>query len=153
MPQKNNPDAVIPQLHNAYANRFRNAVDTIFSENENIELASQLRSNITRFATYKAHHVSSVLKNILNDKEIPLKDRNQYAKEALLTFKRHEDAEYTTAVARARTAKNFAGYFQQDNFTLFPNLKWLESRSVNKRPAHTVFLWTYLGKGRSLLAI
>ena len=136
---KKNTEAVIPQLHDAYANRFRNAVDAIFSENENIELASQLRSNITRFAAYKAHYVSTVLKKILNDNEIPVKDRDQQAKEALHTFKIHEDAEYTTAVARARTAKNFDSYFQPDNLRLFPNLKWLESRSVNKRVAHSVF--------------
>lgn len=136
---KNSTEAIIPQLHKSYVNKLRSSVDSIFTGNENLELASQLRSNITRFATYKAHYVSTVLKTILNDKEIPVKERDQYAKSALQTFKRHEDAEYTTAVARARTAKNFIGYFQQDNLRLFPNLRWLPSRSVNKRAAHEVF--------------
>lgn len=57
----------------------------------------------------------------------------------LHTFNRYQDAERSTATARARTAKQFEEFLQPDNVRLFPNLKWLPSRSADPRVSHTAF--------------
>lgn len=57
------------------------------------------------------------------------------------TFNRYQDAESSTATARARTAKQFEEYLQPDNVRLFPNLKWLPSRSADPRISHTAFYY------------
>lgn len=57
----------------------------------------------------------------------------------LRTFNRYQDVERSTATARARTAKQFEEFLQPDNVRLFPNLKWLPSRSANPRQTHTAF--------------
>ncbi len=70
---------------------------------------------------------------------MPLKEREQLARAVLHTFARYQDAERTTATARARTAKQFEQFMQPDNVRLFPNLKWLPSRSVDIRTTHREF--------------
>ena len=70
---------------------------------------------------------------------MPLKEREQLARAVLHTFARYQDAERTTASARARTAKQFEQFMQPDNVRLFPNLKWLPSRSVDIRTTHREF--------------
>lgn len=70
---------------------------------------------------------------------MPLKEREQLARAVLHTFARYQDAERTTATARARTAKQFEQFMQPDNVRLFPNLKWLPSRSVDPRATHVPF--------------
>lgn len=63
------------------------------------------------------------------------------ARAVLHTFNRYQDAESSTATARARTAKQFEEYLQPDNVRLFPNLKWLPSRSADPRISHTAFYY------------
>ncbi len=58
---------------------------------------------------------------------------------ALRTFDIYQDAEYNTATARARTAKQFEQFMQKDNLELFPCLRWIPSRSANPRAEHTAF--------------
>lgn len=40
---------------------------------------------------------------------------------------------------RARTAKQFEEFMKPNNMRLFPNLKWLPSRSADPRQSHTAF--------------
>lgn len=58
---------------------------------------------------------------------------------ALRTFDIYQDAEYNTATARARTAKQFEQFMQKDNIELFPCLRWIPSRSANPRAEHMAF--------------
>lgn len=62
------------------------------------------------------------------------------AKAVLNTFNRYQAAEYNTATARARTAKQWTD-FNADPVSneLYPNLKWLPSRSANPREEHIPF--------------
>ena len=69
------------------------------------------------------------------------------AKRILRAFDRYQDAEYNTAVARSRTAKQFEEYMQPDNVRLFPNLKWLPSRSAAPRALHQTFYNRVWAKG------
>jgi hypothetical protein len=56
------------------------------------------------------------------------------------TFRRYQEVEYGAAIARSRTAKQWTD-FNADPVrnTLYPNLRWLPSRSVNQREEHQVF--------------
>ena len=56
-------------------------------------------------------------------------------------------AEYNTATARARTAKQWND-FNADPIAneLYPNLRWLPSRSANPREEHQAFYWLVLPK-------
>ena len=62
------------------------------------------------------------------------------AKAVLNTFNRYQAAEYNTATARARTAKQWTD-FNADPIAneLYPNLRWLPSRSANPREEHIPF--------------
>lgn len=64
---------------------------------------------------------------------------DRMARAVLNTFNRYQAAEYNTAVARARTAKQWQDFSQGDNMFLFPNLRWLPSRSANPREQHMPF--------------
>ena len=119
-----------------YGNSLRKGVRSVYADDSDNPLSHRLQANVSRFAAYKAYHVTSAVKAVLNDVEIPLKDREKYARETLKTFDRWHDTECNTTVARSRTAKQFAEYMQPDNLRLFPNLRWLPSRSVILRESH-----------------
>lgn len=114
-------------------------MDSVFTEDTNSGLSDCLRANVSRFAAYKAQYVETALKRALNDETIAEKDRPKFAKAVLRTFNRYQDAERSTATARARTAKQFEEFLQPNNLRLFPNLKWLPSRSAEPRQSHTAF--------------
>lgn len=68
-----------------------------------------------------------------------IQDKASAKKMALKLFDRWMDAEVNTATARARTAKQFEEFMQPDNVRLFPNLRWIASRSADPRVSHTKF--------------
>lgn len=56
------------------------------------------------------------------------------------TFNRYQAAEYTTCINRCRTAKQWIDFTSDpERNKLFPNLKWLESRSADQREEHQAF--------------
>jgi len=126
-------------LYQHYGSDFRSRIDSVFTEDTDTGLSDRLRANVSRFAAYKAQYVSAALQRALNDAETPEKDRPKFARAVLRTFSRYQDAERSTATARARTAKQFEEFLQPDNVRLFPNLKWLPSRSADPRVSHTAF--------------
>lgn len=54
-------------------------------------------------------------------------------------YNRYQAAEYNTAVARARTGKQWQQFSDDDNARLFPCIKWLPSRSATPREEHIPF--------------
>ena len=54
-------------------------------------------------------------------------------------FDQFQRTERNTAIARARTAVQFERFNQPDELRLFPNLRWLPSRSPEPRPSHMAF--------------
>lgn len=77
------------------------------------------------------------LQDIMADDSI--ENKSAAARATLRAFDRFQDAEYNTAVARSRTAKQFETFMDPDNVRLFPNLRWLASRSANPRAVHQAF--------------
>jgi hypothetical protein len=119
-------------LYEQYAGNLRKAVNTVYSEDTDDGLSDQFRANVSRFAAYKAFHATQQIK-------IQLEKSTNDAKKVINAFNRYQAAEYNTAVARSRTAKQFSEFVNPDNIRLFPNMRWLPSRSVNVREEHVVF--------------
>ena len=139
-----------PDVYQAYSDNLRKAVGGVFrSDNygdKYFDLQAQLQSNVSRFAAYKAYHLTEQLKKKrgewTNDD-----DFKKVAKAMMNTFNRYQAAEYNTATARARTAKQWTD-FNSDPIAneLYPNLKWLPSRSANPREEHIPFYGLVLPK-------
>ena len=125
-------------LYEAYGNGLRKAVDTVLGESEYgdeyFDMQMQMQANVSRFAAYKAYHATQELK------DVDPADIDRKGKLILNKYNRWQAAEYNTAVARARTAKQYHD-FTSDPISneLYPNIKWLPSRSASPREAHRVF--------------
>jgi hypothetical protein len=128
---KANKDVIInATLYNHYADNLRKAIDSVFRHDDysNI-LPYRLKGNLSQFAAYKAYHATQQILTADDDN----------ARKVLHKFNRYQAAEYNTAVARSRTAKQFTEFNQSDHKRLFPNLRWLPSRSANIRQEHAAF--------------
>lgn len=119
-------------LYTAYAENLRKAVGRVFADGGNPELAARLCANVSRFAAYKAYHATRLARKAAAE---PDGDPRR----VLRTFNRYQAAEHNTAVSRSRTAKQFSEFTQSDNARLFPNLRWLHSRSASPREQHMRF--------------
>ncbi len=127
-----------PELYRAYSENLRKAVSGYADD----DLKTQFEANLSRFAAYKAWHATRQLERQLADPDGVQRTPEQFdrmARAVLNTFNRYQAAEYNTAVARARTAHQWQQFSQGDNMFLFPNLRWLPSRSANPREAHMPF--------------
>lgn len=102
---------------------------------------------MSRFAAYKADYVKVTVNNILNDASIPLKQRQEMADAAVAGFDRYSEAECNTATSRCRTAKQWKEFNDPQRLRLFPNLRWLPSRSIEKRQSHIQFYDHVWSKG------
>lgn len=145
-----NAGNIHPDVYKAYSDNLRKAVGGVFRSddygNRYFDLQAQLQSNVTRFAAYKAWHLTEQLKK-QREKWTDDDEYKKVAKAVLNTFNRYQAAEYNTATARARTAKQWTD-FTSDPIAneLYPNLKWLPSRSANPREEHQVFYGLVLPK-------
>ncbi|MBQ9435464.1 MAG: hypothetical protein IJU33_04985 [Bacteroidales bacterium] len=130
-------------VYQAYSDNLRKAVGGVFPQGKPgdpyFDLEAQLQANVSRFAAYKAYHLTEQLKK-QREKWPDDGDFKNIAKAVLNTFNRYQAAEYNTATARARTAKQWTD-FNADPIAneLYPNLKWLPSRSASPREEHAVF--------------
>ena len=145
-----NAGTIHPDVYKAYSDNLRKAVGGVFRSDDYgdryFDLQAQLQSNVTRFAAYKAWHLTEQLKK-QREKWTDDDEYKKVAKAVLNTFNRYQAAEYNTATARARTAKQWTD-FTSDPIAneLYPNLKWLPSRSANPREEHIVFYGLVLPK-------
>jgi hypothetical protein len=126
--------AINPTLYNEYSSNLRKAVDRVFAEDNDSGLSDQLRANVSRFAAYKAYHATEQVREQV--KQDGVLDEG---KKVLHAFNRYQAAEYNTTVGRCRSAKQFAEFLESDNARLFPNLRWLPSRSATPREEHMAF--------------
>ena len=120
-------------LYDSYSTNLRKAVDEVFHGADS-EIAIQMRGNVTRFAAYKAAMATNDIKN-----EIQSTGSLTDAKQVLRAYNTYQATEYATTVARARTGEQWDKFMQPDNIRIFPNIKWLPSRSANPREAHRLF--------------
>lgn len=101
---------------------------------EYFDMRALMHANLSRFAAYKAYHATQELK------DISPKDIEKRGRLVLNKYNRWKATEYNTAVARARTAKQYHGFTSDPvSNELYPNIKWLPSRSATPREAHRVF--------------
>ena len=122
-------------LFEAYENNLRKAVDGVFKGGEEYsDITLQLQANVSRFAAYKAYQATKELNGIEAD------EIDSRGKAILNKYNRWQAAEYNTAMSRARTARQYHD-FTSDPISneLYPNLKWLPSRSATPREAHRLF--------------
>ena len=119
------------ELFQAYASNLRKAINAVPVSDD---LAAQWLANVSRFAAYKAYDVTATIRRVVSeDGDI------EFGRAVLHTYNRYQAAEYNTAVARARTGKQWLQFSEKDNMRLFPNIKWLPSRSANPREEHMPF--------------
>ncbi|MDR1544843.1 MAG: hypothetical protein LBS50_10670 [Prevotellaceae bacterium] len=97
---------------------------------KNFDLQMQFEANVSKFAAAKAYHVTQVLRGMETEQE---------AKAAMKIFNARQQTEYNTAVARARSAKQWEEWNTPKRVKIFPNIIWLPSRSVTRREAHIKF--------------
>lgn len=137
-------------VYQAYSGNLRKAVGGVFNADDYgdkyFDLQAQLQSNVSRFAAYKAYHLTRQL-NKKREEWTNDDDFKKVAKAMMNTFNRYQAAEYNTAIARARTAKQWTD-FNADPIAneLYPNLRWLPSRSANPREEHIPFYGLVLPK-------
>ena len=124
----NGDKPVSPELYSLYADNLRRAVDAVPSLSQ--DLAARFNANLSRFAAYKAHEATSRIRQA----EDP-----GAARATLRRYNSYQAAEYNTAVARTRTAKQWEKFSSDNNVRLFPNIRWIPSRSANPREAHQKF--------------
>lgn len=106
------------------------------------DLQLQFNANVSRFAAFKAYHATQQLREQLKQK-----DGATRAKAVLNTFNRYQAVEYNTCVNRCRTAKQWIDFTSDpERNKLFPNLKWIPSRSADPREEHIVFYGLVLPK-------
>jgi hypothetical protein len=148
-----------PDLFRAYAENLRKAVGTTESSlpfgegrggaaygNPYFSLEQRLQANVTRFAAYKAWNATQQLAAA----QRKAGDEKEFRRQAIIilgAFNRYQAAEYNTATARARTARQWTDFADpRRGGRLYPNLKWMPSASADPREEHRAFWGLVLPK-------
>lgn len=136
------------ELYKSYSDNLKNAISGVLGAEKYADkyfgMQMKLQANVSRFAAYKAYHCTEQLKKQFENNP---ESFDKIGKAVLNTFNRYQAAEYNTAVARSRTAKQWHD-FNADPISneLYPNLKWLPSRSADPREQHIAFYGLVLPK-------
>ncbi len=119
-------------LYQTYADNLQRAVGRVFAEDDGSGLSDRLRANVSRFAAYKAYHATQLAR-------MAAAEPDGDPRKVLHAFNRYQAAEHNTTVTRCRTAKQWCEFADPDRLRLFPNLRWLPSRSATPREEHMRF--------------
>lgn len=119
--------SIDPTLATAYASNLQSAVGSVLSSSDG-DITMAAKVNVSKFAYFKAAEATSQVRAAATTDDA-LKELNK--------FNRWQATEYNTAVARARSAKQWQGFEKTKEF--LPNLKWVQSRSVNPREEHIAY--------------
>lgn len=120
---------ISPTLFESYSENLRKAVSQVFKRDSGNGLSDQLRANVSKFAAYKAYEATNNVRSELGN------DLDK-AERILRTYNRTQATEYNTTISRSRAAKQFEKF---ESSGLFPNLRWLPSRSADPRESHMLF--------------
>lgn len=119
---------------------MRHNLSNAFHRKPTDPLFTHFKANLARFSAHKASYVHRVVENELNSPaDGSGVSPQQKAAARLRMFDQFQRTERNTAIARARTAVQFERFNQPDELRLFPNLRWLPSRSAEPRPTHMQF--------------
>jgi hypothetical protein len=130
-------------------NNLRKGVELVFMaknvDDQFYENQKRFEANVARYAAHKACRASlelSIEKKIADDEN----DFITRAGKIINQYQNWQQTEYHTAVARARTAKQWLQFNQPDHVDIYPNIRWLPSRSVNPREEHMRYYYMILPK-------
>lgn len=134
-----------PNLFKATLDIFNKAVDEGFGRvefgNPDFDFVNDLKYSNAVFSAFKTHRQQNDMAKLLTDDEGNLKSFSQFKKDTQHLIGAYNQnwlaTEYNTAVLRASSAAQFKK-FERDA-DLYPNLKWLQSTSVDKREGHVKF--------------
>lgn len=135
-----------PNLFNAIAHTFGEAVSTAAPSLGDDPFTHALRHSTDVFSAFKVHRAQNDMAARLLDSNGNLKPFNQWRDE-VLPIADHQchnwlETEYNTAVLRARQAANWQQFQREKD--ILPNLKWLPSTSPNPGEDHRPFWNTIL---------
>jgi hypothetical protein len=134
----------------AYSDNLRKAVTGVLAGDRYSNIQQQLLANVNRFAAYKAWHATRQIERQRADSNGVERSNKAYedmAKVVLGKFNRYQVAEHNTAIARTRTAKQWMDFHADPvSNELYPNLRWLPSRSADPREEHMRFYGIVLPK-------
>lgn len=107
----------------------------------NFDFVNELRHNAAVFSAFKTHaQQNEIAAQLVDDKGV-LKSFGQFKKDAAPIIGKYNNdwlkTEYNTAIIRARAASQWKT-FERDA-DLYPNLTWMPSTSVERRPEHVKF--------------
>jgi hypothetical protein len=144
---KSGSAVVHEELYKAYSGNLQKAVGGVLNgdgyESKYFDLQRKMQANVDRFAAYKAYHATRRIQEQRTDENGTLRSDKAYGKRAKAVFdafNRYQVAEYNTAIARSRTARQWTDFNADPaGNELYPNLKWLPSRSALRREAHEKF--------------
>ena len=136
-----------PALFDAYSDNLRKAVSGVLRSplagDKYFDLQQKLELNVSRFAAAKAYQVTQAIDRLRADANGVLRPDDEFralARATLNAFNRYQAAEYNTAVARTRTAKQWVDFNgDAHKNSLLPNIMWLPSRSAVRREEHEAF--------------
>jgi hypothetical protein len=136
---KGSNEIVPEKLYGLYYNNLQKAIRQVFNPDSgnirDLDYLYKFEANAAKFAAYKANYVNRTL---LKAKELKPGEFSANAKRILKTFNRFQVAEYNTAIARARTARQLSRF--ERNADIYPNLEWLKTSSSNPRELHLSYV-------------
>ncbi|MDX9747419.1 MAG: DUF935 family protein [Paludibacter sp.] len=142
---------ILDDLFNVTYNGLNKGITLGFSDDfgkANPEFLNQFRSNAAIFAAFKTHAQQNEIVSQLLDGDGNLKSFYNFKKAVLGTSIKKDyninwlKAEYNMAVRSARMAEKWKRF--EANKDLYPNLEFIESTAVNKRPEHLQWVGTIL---------
>ena len=122
---------ISPKLYQLYSETLRKAVGIVGVSQD---LQDQWLANVSRFAAYKAARATDMIREA-----VAANDEKRDGTGPLHAHARYLAAEANTARTRARTGKQWQQFNQDDHARLFPNIRWIASRSATPREAHMPF--------------
>lgn len=126
---------------------LQHGIDTSLTRNDvDEDFVRQFKENAAVFAAFKNHQQTKEIAALMYDGDGKLVPYHKFRKEALRISQKYNEvwleAEYNTAVKRARLAANLKKY--EKTLHLYPNLEYIESNATDQRPEHLVFVGTVL---------
>lgn len=122
---------ISPRLYQLYSETLRKAVGMAGVSQD---LQDQWLANVSRFAAYKAARATDMIRDA-----VAANDEKRDGTGPLRAHARYLAAEANTARTRARTGKQWQQFSDPDHARLFPNIRWIASRSATPREAHMPF--------------
>jgi hypothetical protein len=137
------PGTLSRETVGAYADNLRKGVSRVFGPvdpgGRYFEIGVKAQANVTRFAAHKTAWLQKTVDAATHDQNgnpLTREGRLEAATAILHTANRYQVAEYNTAVTRARTARQWQNFNTPQSREMYPNLRWIASRSATPREEH-----------------